>query len=164
MLSLHAASCVKNNSNTRGSPTCPYNPIRSFESPTTFPNTYEAHSPYIRPESANILASSYTCTPISVDNIDTMSSIDNLYVTPLIEGDYTRPDSVLSLQANSEANYVTTDGYLPKTMMVPIDAEQEYYDTEVNYNLAPNQQCHTYPGNIPETQSKHNGLNDGCLV
>lgn len=93
-----------------------------------------------------------------------MSSIDTLYVAPLMDNDYSRPDSVLSLPPNSEGNYITTDGYLPKAMMVPLDGEQEYYDTEVNYNLASNQQCHTYPGTNPESQAKHNGLNDGCLV
>lgn len=170
MLSLHAASCVKNNSNARGSPTTPYNMIRSYESPTTFPNNFEAHSPYIRPESANILASSYTCvTPLNGDSsIDTISSFDTVYVAPqLIENDYNRPDSVLSIPPNAEANYVTTDGYLPKAtnLLVPIDSEQEYYDPEVNYNMQANQQCHNYQGTIPDAQNKlSNGLNDGCLV
>lgn len=170
MLSLHSASCVKNHSNNRGSPTTPYNMIRSFESPTAFPNSYEAHSPYIRPESANILASSYTCvTPLNVESsIDTMSSFDAVYVAPqLIENDYNRPDSVLNLPVTSEGNYLSTDGYLPKStnLLVPIDAEHEYYDPDVNYNMTPNQQCHSYQGTIPDGQSKHNnGINDGCLV
>lgn len=169
MLSVHAASCVKNNNSiTRMSPTTPSNMIRSFESPTFFV-AYEAHSPYIRPESANILASSYTCaTPLGDSSVDTISSLDSIYVAPpLIDTEYSRPDSVLSLPPNSEQNYVTTDGFLPKAtnILVPIDSEHEYYDAEVNYNLANNQQCHTYPGTIPDTQPKlNNGLNDGCLV
>lgn len=168
MLALHAASCVKNNT-ARTSPTTSYNMIRAFESPTTF-TTFEAHSPYIRPESANILASSYTCvTPLNGDSsIDTISSLDTIYVAgpQLIDPDYNRPDSVLSLPANSDANYVTTDGYLPKAtnLLVPIDSEQEYYDPEVTYSLTNTQQCHNYPS-IQEAPSKiNNGLNDGCLV
>lgn len=170
MLSLHSASCVKNHTNNRGSPTTQFNMIRSFESPTSFPNSYEAHSPYIRPESANILASSYTCvTPINGDSsIDTMSSFDAVYVAPqLIENDYNRPDSVLSLPVSTDGNYISTDGYLPKStnLLVPIDADQEYYDPEINYNMIPNQQCHNYQVTIPDGQTKHNnGINDGCLV
>lgn len=169
MLSLHAASCVKNKSSTaRTSPTTPYNMIRSFESPNTFP-TFEANSPYIRPESANILASSYTCVmPLNGDSsIDTISSLDTIYVAgpQLIDTDYNRPDSVLSLPSNSDMNYSTTDGYLPQAtkLLVPIDSEQEYYDPE-SYSLGNTQQCHNYPS-IQETPAKiNNGLNDGCLV
>uniref|UniRef100_A0A2H1WHX4 SFRICE_008224 n=1 Tax=Spodoptera frugiperda TaxID=7108 RepID=A0A2H1WHX4_SPOFR len=170
MLTIHAASCVKsNNSNTRQSPTTPYNMIGPYDSPTTFPVSFDAHSPYIRPESANILTSSYTCvTPLNGDSsIDTISSLDTIYVAPqLTDPEYNRPDSVLSLPPASERSYVTTDGYLPKStnLLVPIDSEQDYYDPEANYNLG-NQQCHTYPNTIPEASSKlNNGLNDGCLV
>jgi hypothetical protein len=169
MLSLHSASCVKNNnSNTRQSPTTPYNMIRPYESPTTFPTSFET-SPYIRPESANILASSYTCiTPINNDSsIDTVSSLDAIYAQPQIVDEYNRPDSVLSLPPNSEANYTSTDGFLPKAtnLLVPMDTEQEYYDPEVNYTLPTTQQCHTYPGTLSDAQTKlNNGLNDGCLV
>ncbi|XP_012547602.1 activating transcription factor 3 isoform X4 [Bombyx mandarina] len=169
MLSLHAASCVKNNSTTRQSPTMQYNMIRSYDSPSTFPSSFEAHSPYIRPESANILASSYTCaTPIGDSSVDTISSLDSIYpAQQLIEQEYNRPDSVLSLTPTSDPNFVTTDGFLPKAtnLLIPIDAEQEYYDPDVNYNLASNQQCHTYPGSAADAQTKiNNGLNDGCLV
>ncbi|CAH2982890.1 unnamed protein product [Chilo suppressalis] len=169
MLSLHSASCVKNNNpNTRQSPTASYNMIRPYESPTTFPTSFEA-SPYIRPESANILASSYTCvTPLNNDSsIDTVSSLDTIYMQPQIVDDYNRPDSVLSLPPNSEAHYISTDGYLPKAtnLLVPMDTEQEYYDQEVTYGLPTTQQCHTYPGTLSDTQTKlNNGLNDGCLV
>ncbi|KAG6450199.1 proto-oncogene c-Fos [Manduca sexta] len=168
MLSLHAASCVKNNNNaTRTSPTATYNMVRTFESPTTFPVSYEAHSPYIRPESANILASSYTCaTPIGDSSIDTISSLDSIYVAPpLLEPEYSRPDSVLSIPPSSEPSFVTTDGYLPKTTNVLTPMDSEYYDPEVNYNLASNHQCHGFPGTIPDAQAKlNNSLNDGCLV
>lgn len=162
MLSLHSASCVKNNSN-RTSPTNSFNMLRSFESPTTFPVNYDAHSPYIRPESANILASSYTCiTPINGNSsIDTISSLESSYITPQnIDVDYSRPDSVLSLPPNCESSYMTTDGYLPKatTILGPIEPEPEYYDSEINYNT----QCHNYP--IQDAPTKHNNLNDGCLV
>lgn len=174
---MHAPSCVKSN-NARTSPAASYNiNLRSFESPNTFPGTYEyrqadnSPSPYIRPESANILASSYTCiTPINGDSsIDsTLSSLDTIYVPPqLSDPDYNRPDSVLSLPPAGEHTYVTTDGYLPKstTLLVPVDSETEYYDPDVNYNLGSTQQCHTYPGTVTDGQSKlNNGLNDGCLV
>lgn len=142
--------------------------IRTYESPSTFPTTYETQSPYIRPESANILASSYTCiTPLNGDNsIDTIASLDNSYMTQQIMDPEYRTDSVLNLQPNSDANYVTTDGYLPKAtnVLVPIEHEQDYYDPEVHYNMT-GPQCHSYPGTVPDTQSKmNNGLNDGCLV
>ncbi|CAB3247280.1 unnamed protein product [Arctia plantaginis] len=177
MLNMHAPSCVKSN-NARTSPATSYNiNLRSFESPNTFPGTYEyrqadnSPSPYIRPESANILASSYTCiTPLNGDSsIDsTISSLDTIYVPPqLADPDYNRPDSVLSLPPAGEHTYVTTDGYLPKstTLLVPVDSETEYYDPDVNYNLVGSQQCHTYPGTVTDGQSKlNNGLNDGCLV
>ncbi|KAL4715598.1 hypothetical protein ACJJTC_006177 [Scirpophaga incertulas] len=170
MLSLHAASCVKNNNNpsTRQSPTTSYNMLRPYESPTTFPTSFET-SPYIRPESANILASSYTCvTPINNDSsIDTVSSLDTIYIQPPLIDDYNRPDSVLSLPPNSEVNYSSTDGFLPKAtnLLVPMDPEQEYYDPEVNYTLPTTPQCHTYPGTLTDSQAKlNNGLNDGCLV
>lgn len=169
MLSLHSASCVKNNNaNTRQSPTTQYNMMRPYESPISLPLSFEA-SPYIRPESANILTSSYTCvTPLNNDSsIDTVSSLDTMYVQPQIVDDYNRPDSVLSLPPSSEAHYITTDGYLPKTsnLLVPMDSEQEYYDPEIAYTLPSTQQCHTYPGTLSEAQSKlNNGLNDGCLV
>ncbi|XP_047534234.1 activating transcription factor 3 [Vanessa atalanta] len=167
MLSLHAASCVKNNSNARTSPSTPYNMIRTFESPTTFPVSFDTHSPYIRPESANILASSYTCaTPINGDSIDTISSLETTYLTPqTIDIEYNRPDSVLSLPPNSDAGYITTDGYLPKTTTIlgPMEPEAEYYESELTY-VSP-QQCHSYPSNIQDSQSKlSNNLNDGCLV
>lgn len=161
MLSMHASSCVKNNSNARTSPTTPYNAIRTYE-PTTFP-VFEAHSPYIRPESANILASSYTCpTPIN-DSIE-ISSLETSYLTPQNIDEYNRPDSVLSIPPNSEASYITTDGYLPKaTILGPIEPEVEYYEPDLNY--VSSQQCHNYPSNIQDTQSKlTNSLNDGCLV
>lgn len=167
MLSVHAASCIKNNNTARASPTT-YNMIRPYESPSTFPAAYEAHSPYIRPESANILASSYTCiTPLNGDSsIDTLPSMDNGYMTPhLVDIDYNRPDSVLSMPAN-EVSYVTTDGYLPKAtnLLVPIEQEQEYYDPDATYSLT-SQQCHSYPSTVPDAQNKlNNGLNDGCLV
>lgn len=168
MLSMHAASCIKHsNTATRTSPT-QYNMIRTFESPSTFPTTYEAQSPYIRPESANILASSYTCvTPLNGDNsIDAIASLDNSYMTQQIMDPEYRAESVLSLQPNSDGNYVTTDGYLPKAtnLLVPIEHEQDYYDPEVHYNMT-GQQCHAYPGTVPDAQAKMNsGLNDGCLV
>ncbi|XP_022118981.2 activating transcription factor 3 [Pieris rapae] len=159
MLSLHSASCVKNNSN-RTSPTNSFNMMRSYESPTTFPVNYDAHSPYIRPESANILASSYTCvTPINGNSIDTMT-LEATYIAPQnIDVDYNRPDSVLSLPPNSE-NYMTTDGYLPKatTILGPIEPEAEYFEAELNYSA---QQCHSYPNQ--DAQTKLN-MNDGCLV
>ncbi|CAK1582721.1 unnamed protein product [Parnassius mnemosyne] len=170
MLSLHAASCVKNNNpNTRTSPPAQYNMIRTYE-PTSFPASFDAQSPYIRPESANILASSYTCvTPLNGDSsIDTISSLDTTYITQqIIDVDYNRPDSVLSLPPNSDPHYITTDGYMPKAtnLLVPIEHEGEYYETEVNYNLSSAQPCHTYPGTIPDAQTKiGNSLNDGCLV
>ncbi|CAG4952931.1 activating transcription factor 3 [Colias croceus] len=167
MLSVHAASCLKNNSN-RTSPTTSYNMLRSFESPTTFPVNFDAHSPYIRPESANILASSYTCvTPLNGNSsIDSISPLDSTYIAPqTIDVDYSRPDSVLSLPPTSDANYITTDGYLPKATNIlgPIEQEAEYYDSELNYNVS-SQQCHTYPGTIQDAQTKLNNLNDGCLV
>lgn len=171
MLSMHAASCVKNNNPaTRTSPITQYNMIRPYESPTTFPSSFvsEAHSPYIRPESANILASSYTCiTPLNGESsIDTISSLDNSYMTPhMVEVEYPRADSVLSLPPNSEANFISTDGYLPKAtnLLVPMEQEQEYYEHEAHYHMT--QQCHTYPGTGPDAQTKLNtGLNDGCLV
>lgn len=162
MLSLHASSCVKNN-NTRQSPTTPFSMVRSFESPTPYPTNFDAQSPYIRPESANILASSYTCvTPVNGDPyIDNMASLDTMCVPPqIVDIHYARPDSVLSLPPNSEANFVTTDGYLPKDI-VPLDTEQEtYYDTEVNYHP----QCNTYTNTVSDSQTKLNGLNDRCLV
>lgn len=174
MLNMHAPSCVKSN-NTRTSPTTPYINIRSFESPNTFPGTYEyrqadAPSPYIRPESANILASSYTCiTPLNGDSsIDsTISSLDTIYVPPqLTDPEYNRPDSVLSLTPTADNTYVTTDGYLPKstTLLIPVDSETEYYDPEVNYNLGGTQQCHTYPGTVTDASSKLNNGLDGCLA
>ncbi|KPJ20029.1 Transforming protein v-Fos/v-Fox [Papilio machaon] len=168
MLSLHAGSCVKNNSNTRTSPSTPYNMLRTYE-PQTFPANFEAQSPYIRPESANILASSYTCvTPLNGDSsIDTISSLDNTYITQqVIDVDFNRPDSVLSLPPNSDPHFINTDGYMPKAnLLVPIEHEAEYYDSEVNYNLSSAQPCHTYPGTISDAQTKiANGLNDGCLV
>lgn len=168
MLSLHSASCVKNNnSTTRQSPTTAYNMIRPYESPSTFPASFEA-SPYIRPESANILASSYTCaTPLNNDSSIDTASLDAIYVQPqLVDVEY-RPDSVLSLPPNSETNFVTNDGFLPKStnVLIPIDPEQEYYEPEMNYNLPSAQQCHTYPGTLTDGQGKlNNGLNDGCLV
>ncbi|CAH2090418.1 unnamed protein product [Euphydryas editha] len=167
MLALHAASCVKNNSNARTSPTTPYNMIRTFESPT-FPISFDTHSPYIRPESANILASSYTCaTPINGESIDTITSLEPTYLTPqTIDVEYNRPDSVLSLPPNSDASYITTDGYLPKstTILGPIESEAEYYESELTY-VSATQQCHSYPGNIQDSQTKlSNNLNDGCLV
>lgn len=169
MLSLHSASCVKNNNAaTRQSPTAPYNMIRPYESPSTFPASFEA-SPYIRPESANILASSYTCiTPLNNDSsIDNASSLDAIYVQPqMVDVDY-RPDSVLSLPPNSDTSFATNDGFLPKStnVLIPIDPEQEYFEPEVNYNLQSAQQCHNYPGTLSEAQGKlNNGLNDGCLV
>ncbi|OWR49798.1 transcription factor kayak isoform X1 [Danaus plexippus] len=161
MLSQHASSCVRNNTNARTSPN--FNMMRTFESPTTFPVNYDAHSPYIRPESANILASSYTCaTPLN-ETIDTMS-LDAAYMTPQnIDVEYNRPDSVISLPPNSDS-YITTDGYLPKATAIlgPIEPETEYYDNEINYVT---QQCHSYPNNIQDSQQKlNNSLNDGCLV
>lgn len=167
MLSVHSASCVKNNgANARMSPTTPYGMLRSYE-PTTFPAAYDAHSPYIRPESANILASSYTCaTSINGDSVDTISSLDAPYMTPqIIELDYNRPDSVLSLPPNTDA-YITTDGFLPKatTILGPIEPEGEYYEADLNY-VATTQQCHNYPVNLQDSQSKlGTSLNDGCLV
>ncbi|XP_037969863.2 activating transcription factor 3 [Plutella xylostella] len=166
MLSLHTASCVKNNSSNSNQQQ--YNMIRPYESPTPFPACYETSSPYIRPESANILASSYTCvTPLNGDSsIDTISSLDNSYLAPqLLDGEYHRPDSVLSLAPNSEGNYIT-EGYLPKAanLLVIEPTEQEYYE-EVNYNMNAAQQCHTYPNHHGDPQGKiNNGLNDGCLV
>lgn len=169
MLSMHKASCNKeNNSTTRQSPVTLYNMPGTYESPSAYPASVET-SPYIRPESANILASSYTCgVPFNNDSsIDTVSSLDTIYIQPqIVDVDYNRPDSVLSLPPNSETGYVTTDGFIPKStnLLVPIDPEQEYYDPEVNYNLQ-TQQCHTYPSTLSDTQSKlNNGLNDGCLV
>lgn len=159
MLSMHAGSCVKNNSTARASPTTTYNTVRTFE-PTTFP-VFESHSPYIRPESANILASSYTCpTPIN-DSIE-ISSLETSYLTHQNLDEYNRPDSVLSIPPTSETSYITTDGYLPKaTILGPIEPEAEYYEPELNYV----QQCHNYPSNIQDTQTKiANSLNDGCLV
>lgn len=141
--------------------------IRTYEPPSTFPTNFEGQSPYIRPESANILASSYTCvTPLNGDSsIDTLASLDNTYMAQqLIDTEY-RADSVLSLQANSDGHYVTTDGYLPKAtnLLVPIEHEQDYYDPEANYMTT--QQCHTYQGTVSDAQAKmNNGLNDGCLV
>ncbi|XP_072931505.1 uncharacterized protein Atf3 [Epargyreus clarus] len=170
MLSLHAATCVKNNnSNNRASPATPYNITRIYESPTSFQLPFEAHSPYIRPESADVLASSYTCaTPLNGDSsVDTIPSLDNTYMTQsVIDVEYSRPDSVLSLPPGAEPSYITTDGYLPKAtnLLGPIEPDAEYYDSEVNYNLT-TQQCHTYPGTIPDAQTKlNNNLNDGCLV
>ncbi|XP_060804026.1 activating transcription factor 3 [Amyelois transitella] len=162
MLSLHAPSCVKNNnSNARQSPTTSYNMLRPYDSPSTFPANFEAQSPYIRPESANVLASSYTCViPVNNEYMDTMTSLETICgQSQQLDVDYTRPDSVLSLPPNSEGNYVTTDGYLPKStnLIVPLDAEQEYYE-EVNYHP----QCNTYP--VSDAQNKLNGLNDRCLV
>ncbi|XP_063364952.1 activating transcription factor 3 [Cydia amplana] len=156
MLNVHKASCVKNGA--RASPTNPsYNLIRYDTN--TFP-AFE-QSPYIRPESANILASA-TSFP---GEIEPIASIEPLYMSQIMEGDYTRPDSVLSLQTNPDS-YVTTDGFISKTtnLLVPIESEQEYYDAEANYNLS-TQQCHTYPATVPDSQTKlNNGLNDGCLV
>ncbi|XP_050677486.1 protein c-Fos isoform X1 [Leptidea sinapis] len=170
MLSVHAASCLKNNTATntnRTSPTTSYNMIRTFESPT-FPISFDTNSPYIRPESANILASSYTCvTPINGDSsIDTISSLESTYIAPhTIDMDYTRPESVLSLPPTSDGNFGTTDGYLPKasTILGPIEHESEYYETELSYNVS--SQCHTYPNTLQDAQTKiNNSLNDGCLV
>lgn len=163
MLTVHKASCVKNNGTARSSPNSNYNLVR-YES-NALPATFD-QSPYIRPESANILASSssFTCgTPLNGE-IETITPIEPIYLPQGIEVDY-RPDSVFSLQS-SDVNYVTTDGYMPKStnLLVPIDSEQEYYDQEVNYNLAA-QQCHTYPATVPDSQTKlNNSLNDGCLV
>ncbi|XP_041981124.1 activating transcription factor 3 isoform X2 [Aricia agestis] len=161
MLSMHASSCVKNN--TRSSPT-QYN-IRSFES-NTFPVSFDANSPYIRPESANVLASSYTCvTPVGDSSIDTISSLDASYLAPQMDADFNRPDSVLSLPPSTDASYMTTDGFLPTatTILRQIEPDTEYYETELAYNST--QPCHTYPGTIQESQAKlKNNLNDGCLV
>ncbi|XP_039757160.1 proto-oncogene c-Fos [Pararge aegeria] len=168
MLSVHSASCVKNNTcNARTSPTTPYNMLRAYEPPSTFPANYDTHSPYIRPESANILASSYTCaTSINGDSPDTIS-LDATYMTPqTIELDYNRPDSVLSLPPNSDSCYITTDGYLPKatTILGHIEPETEYYEADLNY-VATTPQCHNYPVNLQDSQSKlGTSLNDGCLV
>ncbi|XP_026330695.1 transcription factor kayak-like isoform X2 [Hyposmocoma kahamanoa] len=140
MLAMHAASCIKHsNTATRTSPT-----------------------------QYNILASSYTCvTPLNGDNsIDTIASLDSSYMPQQILDPEYRAESVLNLQPNSDGNYVTTDGYLPKAtnVLVPIEHEQDYYDPEVHYNMT-GPQCHAYPGSVPDTQSKmNNGLNDGCLV
>ncbi|XP_023947164.1 transcription factor kayak [Bicyclus anynana] len=163
MLSVHSASCVKN---SRTSPTTPYNMLRSYEPPTTFPTTFDTNSPYIRPESANILASSYTCAAsVNGDSVDAIS-LDATYMTPqAIDLEYNRPDSVLSLPPNSEC-YITTDGYLPKatTILGPIEPEAEYYEADLNY-VASTPQCHNYPVNIQDSQTKlGSGLNDGCLV
>lgn len=171
MLSLHTASCMKGNT-TSASPATPYNMIRPYESPTTFPTSYEASSPYIRPESANILASSYTCvTPLNGDSsIDTITSLDNAYMPPqMLDSEYHRPESVLSLQSTSESGYGTTDGYLPKAthLLVIESGESEYYEQEVSYNMGGSQQCHTYPGagGSQDHQTKlNNALNDTCLV
>ncbi|XP_045774024.1 transcription factor kayak [Maniola jurtina] len=168
MLSVHSASCVKNNcSNARASPTAPYNLLRAYEPPTTFPATYDTHSPYIRPESANILASSYTCAAsLNGDSADTISSLDATYMTPqAIDLEYNRPDSVLSLPPNSDTSYITTDGFLPKatTILGPIEPEAEYYEADLNYVAT--QQCHSYPINLQDSQTKlGTSLNDGCLV
>ncbi|XP_053608216.1 activating transcription factor 3 [Plodia interpunctella] len=161
MLSLHAPSCVKNNnSNARQSPTTSYNMLRPFESPSTFPTSYDAQSPYIRPESANVLASSYTCiTPVNAEYMEPIPSLDTICGQPqLVDVDY-RPDSVLSLPPNSDGSYATTDGYLPKAtnLIVPLDPEHEYYDEVNNYHP----QCNTYQ--VADSQ-KLNGLNDRCLV
>lgn len=167
MLQLHNACCSKNKSSPP--PTTHYNMIRSYDSSTTFPNTYDTSSPYIRPESANILASSYTCiTSLNGESsIDTISSLDSTYITPhLVDGVYTRPESVLSLP-QPDANYSHTDGYLPKAgnLLVIEPTDADYYEPEVAYNLPTSQQCHTYPGTVVDAQSKiNNGLNDGCLV
>lgn len=161
MLSLHTASCVKNNN---GSPSAQYQ-MMAYDAPTPFPASYDATSPYIRPESANVLASSYTCvTLLNGDStIDTMS-LENPYIThQLLDSEYHRPDSVLSLP-NGETSYVA-DGYLPKAAPLQVidHADPEYYEHEVHYNMGA-QQCHTYPS-PQDTQSKLNsGLNDGCLV
>lgn len=87
-------------------------------------------------------------------------------MTPqIIELDYNRPDSVLSLPPNTDA-YITTDGFLPKatTILGPIEPEGEYYEADLNY-VATTQQCHNYPVNLQDSQSKlGTSLNDGCLV
>ncbi|CAH2041360.1 unnamed protein product, partial [Iphiclides podalirius] len=160
MLSLHAASCVKNGQSARTSPPAPYGVVRSYE-PAAFPANFE-QSPYIRPESANILASSYTCVTPLADAVDAIP-LDTAYIAQqVIDADY-RPDSVLSLP--NEAHYINTDGYMPKAnLLVPIDHD-EYYESGVNYNLSSAQPCHTYPGTLAESQTKiGTNLNDGCLV
>lgn len=169
MLQIHNACCPKNKSSPP--PTSTYNMIRPYDSPTTFPAAYEMNtSPYIRPESANILASSYTCIASlnGESSIDTISSLDTSYgPQAVIDINYPRADSVLSLPTNPEIGYPTTDGYLPKStnLLVIEPTEAEYYDQEVNYNLTATQQCHTYPSSVPDAQNKiNNGLNDGCLV
>ncbi|GBP49187.1 Activating transcription factor 3 [Eumeta japonica] len=159
MLSLHTASCIKNTGAS-----APY--TLRYDSPAPFPG-YEATSPYIRPESANILASSYTCpTSLNGDSsIDTISSLDNSYMTPqIIEPEYARPDSVLSIPAPAEHGFATADGFLARsTNLLVIEPEQEYYEPEPNAYMQA-QQCHGYVS-VPETQAKVNGgLNDGCLV
>lgn len=164
MLSLHTASCIKNNN---GSPNHQYNIMRTYDAPTPFTASYDASSPYIRPESANVLASSYTCVTLlnGESTIDAMS-LEVPYMTQqLMDNEYHRPDSVLSLPPNVDTNYVSTDGYLPKaTTLQAIDqAETEYYEHEVNYNMPTAQQCHTYPSS-QDAQKLNNGLNDRCLV
>ncbi|KAI5646161.1 bZIP transcription factor domain-containing protein [Phthorimaea operculella] len=169
MLAMHAATCVRNNPAARQSPNQQYNMLRPYDcsTPNTFPTNYEAQSPYIRPESANILASSYTCgATLSGDgSIDTMSSLDTYSTPQYVDVDYPRADSVLSLPPTSEGGYVTTDGYLPKAtnLLVPIDQEQEYYEPEGGYAL-PAAACHSYNATPDQQQKLNNGLNDGCLV
>lgn len=159
MLQNHNTCCAKNKSSP--SPTAPYAMLRPYDSPTSFPNTYDT-SPYIRPESANILASSYSCiTPLNTEASIDCSTLDAAYISPpLVDSLYQRPESVL---ANAE--FHTTDGYLPKStnILVIESTEPDYYEAEMSYNLN-TQQCHTYPVTASEAQTKiTNGL-DGCLV
>lgn len=162
MLSHHAPSCVKNNQ-----PAQQFNLIRPYESPTPFPANYDASSPYIRPESANVLPSSYTCITTINGDTDPLPSLDGTYMTPqMIDQEYHRPESVLSLPPNVDGSYVTTDGYLHNSakLLVIESGEQEYYEPDVNYHMS-NQQCHTYPSTAQDSQVKiNNGLNDRCLV
>lgn len=180
LLSHHSPACIKNNSNNTSSPTTSYNTIQQpYDSPTNYPNSttpYESNSPYIRPESANILASSYNCeidNPPSnfnqpVDPLDMNQSYTNVG-TPNPDGNYLRQD---------ENSFVTNDVFNSKNSnMMLVDSVQADYVEQMSFENQDmnsyqfnghtvSQQCHNInsPGSTRGNKFRNTGINNGCLA
>lgn len=167
MLSVHTPSCVKHTS----SPSTPYNPIQPpYHSPTSYPASatpYEPNSPYIRPESANILASSYSCDLENPPPCNYNQPVDSLemqnYSIPTSDGNFTRQDN---------QSYVNSEAFDKGSNLLIESPENEYLQTFENQDIAshqynnhpPNQQCHNMNGGPTRQKFRNSGMDNGCMA
>ncbi|XP_077292757.1 activating transcription factor 3 [Arctopsyche grandis] len=181
MLSHHSPTCLKNMTNNTSSPTTPYNPIQPpYDSPTSYPSSttpYEPNSPYIRPESANVLASSYNCdieNPPSnfnqpVDPLDIATPYNSMG-TPTSDGNYMRQD---------DANFVVGDSFSKNSNMMLVDSSQNEYTEQMQFDsqdvnsfhynghaaTSTAQQCHNVnTGGGRRNKFRNTGMDNGCLA